>query len=63
LVCATIGVVILQRRKRMADPQEEKIEKKLEEEGAIKQDSELSESDVENVAGGSEAPKAIDTFK
>jgi len=47
----------------MADPQEEKIEKKLEEEGAIKQDSELSESDVENVAGGSEAPKAIDTFK
>ena len=47
----------------MADPQEEKIEKKLEEQGATTRDSELSESDVEKVAGGSEAPKAIDTFK
>jgi hypothetical protein len=47
----------------MADPREEKIEKKLEEGGATKPDSELSESDVEEVAGGSESPKAIDTFK
>jgi hypothetical protein len=37
----------------MADPKDEKIEKKLDEHsGETKQDSELSEADCEKVAGG-----------
>jgi hypothetical protein len=41
----------------MADPKEEaKIEKKVEETDAIKQDGELSESDVEKVSGGTSVP-------
>jgi hypothetical protein len=37
----------------MADPKDEKIEKKLDEHTSeIKQDSELSEADCEKVAGG-----------
>jgi hypothetical protein len=35
----------------MADPRDEKIEKKLEETGAPNQDSELSDADLEKVAG------------
>jgi rRNA maturation endonuclease Nob1 len=36
----------------MADPLDEKIEKKVEETVAPKQDGELSEADIEAVAGG-----------
>jgi hypothetical protein len=36
----------------MADPKEEKIEKRLEETGAPKQESELSDADFEKVSGG-----------
>ena len=52
LVCATLGVVILWRRKQMADPKDEKIEKKAEEQVASDDAVELSEADVEKVAGG-----------
>jgi rRNA maturation endonuclease Nob1 len=36
----------------MADPKAEKIEKKLDEAVASKQDGELSETDAEKVSGG-----------
>lgn len=36
----------------MADPKEEQIENKVEETGSPKPDSELSDADFENVAGG-----------
>jgi hypothetical protein len=36
----------------MAEPKEEKIEKKLEETGAPNPDSELSDADFEKVSGG-----------
>jgi len=36
----------------MADPKAENIEKKLDETGAPKKDSELSDSDFEKVSGG-----------
>jgi len=52
LVGAALGVVILQRRKQMADPEAgEKTEEKVKETGSPKQDSELSESDFEKVSG------------
>jgi hypothetical protein len=38
----------------MADPKEEKTEKKVEESTAPKQDSELSEKAVEKVVGGTD---------
>jgi hypothetical protein len=40
----------------MADPKEEKIEENLNDTGEPKQDTELSESDAEEVAGGAEIP-------
>jgi hypothetical protein len=36
----------------MADPKAEKMEKKLEDTGAPNQSDELSDADIENVAGG-----------
>jgi len=40
----------------MADPKEEKIGKDLDDTSEPKQDTELSESDAEKVAGGAEIP-------
>lgn len=40
----------------MADPKEEKVEENLNDTGEPKQDTELSESDAETVAGGAEIP-------
>jgi len=42
----------------MADPNEEKVEKKLEETGAPTPGSELSEADLEKVSGGGSTPEA-----
>ena len=42
----------LPRRKQMADPKAEKIEKKVEEAAVAKQDSGLSDTEVEKVVGG-----------
>jgi len=47
----------------MADPKAENIVKNLEETGGPNQDSELSDADVEKVAGSAANPGAIDTFK
>ena len=47
----------------MADSKAEKIEKNLEETGGSNQDRELSDADVEKVAGSAANPGAIDTFK
>jgi rRNA maturation endonuclease Nob1 len=43
----------LQKRKQMADPKEEaKVEKKVEETSKATHDDELSDADIETVAGG-----------
>lgn len=47
----------------MAEPKAEKIERKLEETGGPNQGSELSDADMEKVAGSAANPGAIDTFK
>jgi hypothetical protein len=47
-----LGVVILPRRKDMAEPIAEKSEKKLEETVVPTHDSELSDADVAKVSGG-----------
>ena len=48
------------RRKQMAGPKEENIEKKLEDTGAPKLASELSDADFEKVAGGGhDAPETL----
>jgi hypothetical protein len=47
----------------MAEPKVDKIEKKLQEHNETTQHGELSDADVEKVAGGGASPGAIDTFK